>query len=233
MWRTVGMMGCLALGATAAQAEDGVPPAPKAASTQTIALAVHGGYDLPTRQPLAGIDLSFHHDGLEAFRFLGRVQVNLAIGDLRPHGKVEAGFAGIVGRQEGRAMRLGLLAGTSVYVANDPTQDDLPDALPLQVGGAADADFGRVGFLPYGQLVLEFGWRPAQHKVLTAWTVGFRAGASAALAYVPCEDDAADGCLTIGATFVGGLEARLRFHSGLHLEFIAGPTAMAAIGYAF
>lgn len=232
MWRAVVMVGCLVLGAKAAQAEDVEPPAPKPVSTQTIALSVHGGYDLPTRQPLVGIDLAFHHDGLEAFRFLGRVQVNLAIGDLRPHGKVEAGFAGIVGRQEGRAMRLGLLAGTSVYVANDPTIDTLGPALPLQLG-SGDADFGRVGFLPYGQLVLEFGWRPAQHKVLTAWTVGFRAGASAALAYVPCDDDAADGCLTIGATFVGGLEARLRFQNGLHLEFIAGPTAMAAIGYAF
>jgi len=207
------LLGCLLAGSAVADE----PPA------QLIALSASGGWNLPTRQPWAGLDLAFRHDGMRGARFLGGIRGGWAFFDERPRVDVDAGVMGVLPTE--KLIRLGGAVGAQLAIA--------PLDLPLAVGGDVDG-YGRFSILPYGYLATELGWqRPDATKGTAAWSIGIRVGASAAAGLVPCDDDPSEECLGGGVAFLGGITARVRFHEGVYLEAMAGPSAFLNIGYAF
>jgi hypothetical protein len=193
---------------------------------QLIALLGSGGYDLPTRQPFAALDVAFHHDGRTGFAFEGRVQAGWAFTDMRPLVRVEAGFMGVVPAKQ--IVRLGVVAGTDLFAAPYPA--------PLQVPGPPDAsDYAALSFLPYGALVAEVGGlRSGPTRGWAAWAAGLRLGAGAGIGVdLTCGDVRLEDCGVTRVAFAGGITARIRFHEGAFLDLLAGPTTYLGVGYAF
>lgn len=190
---------------------------------QLIALSASGGWNLQTRQPWAGLDLAFRHDGTRGARFLGGLRGGWAFFDERPRFDLDAGVMGVLPTEQ--LIRLGAAVGAQLAIT--------PFDLPLAIGGDVDG-YGRVSILPYGYLATEIGFqRPDAKRGAHAWSVGIRVGASASAALVACEDDPDEECLGTGVAFLGGVTARIRFHEGVYLEAMAGPSAFLNIGYAF
>lgn len=213
MRATTAWLGLLLAGPAAADE----PPA------QLIALSASGGWNLQTRQPWAGLDLAFRHDGTRGARFLGGLRGGWAFFDQRPRFDVDAGVMGVLPTEQ--LIRLGAAVGAQVAIA--------PWDLPLAVGGDVDG-YGRVAILPYGYLTTELGWqRPDATKGAAAWSIGVRLGASASAALVACGDDGSQDCLGSGVAFLGGITGRIRFHEGVFIEANAGPSASLSLGYAF
>lgn len=224
-------LGALVLSAGVAWGEPALdPPAPGGSddqdsvpASQGVSLSAAGGWDLPSRQPWAGLDLAMRHEGVRGWAFHGGLEAGWGLLASRPHAKVEAGFMGVV--PSPRLLRVGAVAGAQVLVA--------PGEVPLSLGGDADG-YGEVALLPYGYGQIELGWnRLGATKGAAMWSFGLRLGAAAAPGGVACGPEGTDVCSGVTAAFLGGITARVRFHEGVFLEGLAGPTARLSVGYAF
>lgn len=206
--------------ATVTEALPGEPPK---LWRNTIAVGAAGGYEFASAQPWVGLELAVHHDGTKGFAPIARVSSGYGFADQRPLFKAEAGFLGVTRSRQG-LVRIGLLGGTVVQITDLPT--------PLQVGEPVEGSVGQPAFLPYGQIVAEVGGqRATAQKGVLAWAAGLRLGAGAAVGNVLCEE-AVEGCVAVRAGFIGGIYGRVRFHEGVFLEVLAGPSAGLSIGYA-
>lgn len=191
---------------------------------QLVALSGAGGWDLATRQPWAGLAVDFRHDGRTGAALIGGVRGGWAFFDARPRFDVDLGAMGVLPTQE-NLIRLGGGVGTQIAI--------VPDVVPFSVGGDP-AGFGAVVLLPYGYVATELGWtRPGAWRGAAAWSVGARLGVSAGYGVTACDENPVDGCFGPRALFVGGVSARVRFHEGVFLDALAGPSASVRIGYAF
>ncbi len=198
------------------------PPTP-ALWRNTVAIGATGGYEFATAQPVAGLGFSLHHDGTRGIAPIARAASLAAFSDQRPMFQLEAGFMAVTRSHQG-LVRIGLAGGTLIQVADFPT--------PLQVGTPVEGSIGQPAFLPYGQVLAEVGGlKPLNTKGILAWAVGVRLGAGAAVGRVECEESE-QGCVAVRAGFLGGVYGRVRFHEGVFLEVLAGPTAMISLGYA-
>ncbi len=199
------------------------------AERPTFTVGAVGGFDFGTKQPIAGIDLSLQPDQQRGFTVIGRLRGGVGIADLRPFGDVELGFAGVI-PAETFVVRLGVIARTLVYVANYD--------LPLQVGQPSRDGLGAVGFFPVGMALAEVGYqRLDAERGPASWAIGLRMGAAPALKYGVCpveeESQERDLCVGYSNGLLGGFSARLRFHEGVYLEALIGPSPTAVIGAAF
>lgn len=202
------------------------PPVPPRGGT-TIALSAAGGFDFTTRQPWLGLDVAFQPDQLRGFAFAGRVQAGWGFGDQRPLGVVQLGFAGVV-PAESALVRIGLLAHAELYVVDYP--------LPVQVGEPVEGTFGNFGMFPGGLLLAELGWHRAGKRGPAAWSIGLRLGAAPVAVVEECPFNGTSQdelCYGSRVGILGGITGRLRFHEGVYLEAVGGPSPMLSLGYAF
>jgi hypothetical protein len=211
---------------TAAASAAATPPVSPRGGT-TIALSAAGGFDFTTRQPWLGLDVAFQPDQLRGFAFAGRVQAGWGFGDQRPLGVVQLGFAGVV-PAESALVRVGLLAHAELYVVDYP--------LPVQVGEPVEGTFGNFGMFPGGLLLAELGWHRAGTRGPAAWSIGLRLGAAPVAVVEECPFNGTSQdelCYGSRVGILGGITGRLRFHEGVYLEAVGGPSPMLSLGYAF
>lgn len=201
---------------------------PAHAARTSIALSGGGGYDFLTRQPWAGLDLSFWPEQEHGFSFVGRLRGAYAATDQRPFGVFQGGFMGVLPAAT-IIPRLGVLAHLQVNVTQYP--------LPIQLGAAPTGEgWGSAGLLPGGMLAAEVGFqRPDATKGPAVWSFGLHAGAALGVAAIDCAPGtpAEIVCYSSSAMFIGGVAARMRFHEGVWLEAVLGPSAHVSIGYAW
>lgn len=199
------------------------------AGGETVAISVGGGYDLPTRQAVTALDLAVHPDQELGFAFVGRLRLGAGLADLRPLGVAELGFAGVVPAEKA-LIRLGLIATTTATFA--------PYALALDTG-VPDGDFGSLGFLPGGMVLVEMaGFNPMDMAWLDHAAFGLRAGVGMSLGLRPCEPgevpevEAVNECIAWRGGPIGGFAGRFRMVKRLHVEVVIGPNPWLSVGVA-
>ena len=148
--------------------------------------------------------------------------------DARPFGLFQAGLLGVAPAAS-IVPRIGLIGQLQVNVT--------PYPLPIQVGGTPDPEgWGNTGFLPGGLLAAEVGFqRPDATRGPAVWSFGLHAGAGLGVAVIDCPIGTPTEvlCFSSAAMFIGGITGRMRFHEGLWLEALIGPTPHLGIGYAW
>lgn len=195
------------------------------AAPSSVSIAGAGGWTYTTKQPWAGLDIAFHHDGLSGFAFVGRVKGAYAIGDDRPFGDVELGFMGVAPTQEKATVRVGVRAGLEVYTAVFPMRFTVPSTYDPQAWGA-------VGFLPYGVIAAELGWTaPENAKAVATYALGLDAGLGLSVARQSCTDDPTQICTEPGMAFYGGLTGRMALKNGFFMQALVGPTPTLSLGW--
>ncbi len=190
-----------------------------------VTVAATGGFDYPTHQAWAGVDLALHPWSAKGVAPLGRVMLGANLFDMRPASRLEAGFAGVIPNEQ-TILRVGVVGRATLTFADY--------ALPVQVGGEPEPDtFGGFGLIPAGMALVEFDFRPDKPAA-----IGLRGGVSSVLATMECEspldDPDGDGeCFVWVPGFAGGFQARIVLDNGFFAEIEAGPDPRLGVGFAF
>lgn len=177
-----------------------------------------GGYDLPTDQPWAGVELAVYPEIGRNINPIGRLTPAWGFGDDDPFLLTEFGILGRVPEDEA-VVRLGVILRLMTLLADYRT--------PFQAGDPA-GDGVSVGFVPGAMLAVEF-----EFERESPFTIGARGGLGSTVsdALCPLEDPDLTRCLTWHPGFIGGFEARWRAKKGFFAEIIVGTTSSLSIGW--